>query len=166
MKRHLTIKLEGRISLLFHANKKQYDMNKGLFHKIFELSLPLKIIFTATKSLYSRFSPRLLRYLPRQTRDFHDFCRDIAAIFTIFAATMPRLLTFWFVAAPRFLAFKTATNFCPWMEGLTTSDKSPVHGKRGSKHFLALRRPQGNVCHVWQSKLKHGRGRSFWFSQT
>ena len=29
---------------------------------------------------------------------------------------MPRFLAFWLVAAPRFLAFKTATNFCPWFE--------------------------------------------------
>ena len=57
VKRHLTMamKLEGKKSLQFHANKQQYDMNLGLFHKSFELSLPLKIIFTATKSLYSRF---------------------------------------------------------------------------------------------------------------
>ena len=27
VKRHLTMKLEGRISSQFHANEKQYDMN-------------------------------------------------------------------------------------------------------------------------------------------
>ena len=27
VKRHLTMKLDGRISLQFHANKKQYDIN-------------------------------------------------------------------------------------------------------------------------------------------
>ena len=57
VKRHLTMlmKLEGKKSLQFHANKQQYDMNLGLLHKSFELSLPLKIIFTAPKSLYSCF---------------------------------------------------------------------------------------------------------------
>ena len=41
---HQAMKLEGRKSLQFHANKQQYDiMNLGLFHKSFELSLSLPI---------------------------------------------------------------------------------------------------------------------------
>ena len=48
----------------------------------------LKMLFTATKSRYSTV-------LPRQSRDFQIICRDKAAIFTIFAATLPRFSRFF-----------------------------------------------------------------------
>jgi hypothetical protein len=40
------------------------------------------------------------RNLLQQSCDFYDFCRDIAAMVTIFAATMPQFIAFWLVAVP------------------------------------------------------------------